>query len=39
MAITLSAMLSATIIPSFTMDVHAEEKEETKNTKIELENG
>ena len=39
MAITLSAMLSATIIPSFTMDVHAENKEETKNTKIELENG
>ncbi len=30
MAITLSAMLSATIIPSFTMDVHAEKKEETK---------
>ena len=28
MAITLSAMLSATIIPSFTMDVHAEKKEE-----------
>ena len=38
-AITLSAMLSATFIPNLTTDVHAEKKEETSSTKIELENG